>query len=613
MNLFIINLITLLSNYVESKIIESKIVIILNHILFFKQNQQNYTYELYVNNNLGYIMKINDFNILSSEFDNENSKMNINLWFQEKDPFEYIYYNIKDSKYLKDDIKIFKNYLNYNLNGNNLFDNNKIYNNVINLFSHSTNLLSIFFNNNIKYNNILCCDNNVISNKILRLYTLLKYNIDLIDNILETSILNDNHINNSYDLVICDIPSNFKNIIYANCNNIIKNIKIRGTKSEPLILQFILQILNKNGEILLFAPNSLLFGESKQHILTRKFLLESFNLTNIIEYDNKKSLLRIINNKNFTNITVSKNNMIFTISSNMINKNNYNLYFNCPINTKCLSNNKINMSSVVNVLSKNQYNNNSNTELLIIYNFNSLRITKITNDTDFIYVLITKDESKMKQLFLNLYLFELINKNINLLVKGKMEKISIDLLNNLNIKQIEMNTQTTILKSYDLNKTIIELNNQQISNYNNIKNIIDNIIHNAKTVPLSSIFNITNTLTNNTKIIIKKNSLHVGIIKIANNLENIDNNLNYFYLNTDKFNEYYYYILCYFQGKIINNAFKNKSISLSKTFLENLEIPLLSSSEKEYIIDVLQYISKQIDLLQTTNSLLLNTNLMRYL
>ena len=197
MNLFIINLITLLSNYVGSKV-----YIILNHILFFKENHQNYTYELYVNSNLGYIMKINDFNLITAEFENENSKININLWFQEKDPFEYIYYNIKDCKHLKDDIKIFKSYLNYNLNSNNLFDTDKIYNNVINLFSNSTNLLSIFFSNKIKYNNILCCDNNVISNKILRLYTLLKYNIDLKDNILETSILNDNHINNSYDLII---------------------------------------------------------------------------------------------------------------------------------------------------------------------------------------------------------------------------------------------------------------------------------------------------------------------------------------------------------------------------------------------------------------------------
>ena len=77
MNLFIINLTIVLSKYFQSNS-NLLILYILNHILFFKQNQQNYTYEIYTLQNFECKMSLDEFNIILSYFENENSKISIN-------------------------------------------------------------------------------------------------------------------------------------------------------------------------------------------------------------------------------------------------------------------------------------------------------------------------------------------------------------------------------------------------------------------------------------------------------------------------------------------------------------------------------------------------------
>ena len=172
MNLFIINLTIVLSKYIQSN---SNLLIlhILNHIVFFKQNQENYNYEIYILNKFEYELNVDDYNTILSYFENENNKININNWFENLYPLEYIFNNIQNIKTIKEQVKIFKKYINFEYNLSNLFDNNKTYNNVLNLYSSNYNLLSLFFQYKIKYNNILCCDNNDILNQILILCILL--------------------------------------------------------------------------------------------------------------------------------------------------------------------------------------------------------------------------------------------------------------------------------------------------------------------------------------------------------------------------------------------------------------------------------------------------------
>jgi hypothetical protein len=173
---------------------------------------------------------------------------------------------------------------------------------------------------NIKYNELYIYDRDININLLFALNNKISYGLDIEKNIINSDVIHDNIINKKVDLIICNIPQDFKNIIYANCNNIIKNLKIRGTKAEPLMLQLISQLVNKNGTIILYTPSSLLFSESNQHIETRKYLVENFSVEKIIKLENKKSLIIIKNNKECTNIQIVKNNATFNI--NKENKSN---------------------------------------------------------------------------------------------------------------------------------------------------------------------------------------------------------------------------------------------------------------------------------------------------
>ena len=190
------------------------------------------------------------------------------------------------------------------------------YNNVINLFSGSGSMVVNLSNCLSEYHNLALVDNNsnmnIISSLIFRLFN----DFDISDKILNTDIIHDNIIIGKYDLIIADIPVDIKNLIHAKCCNKIKQLKIRGTKSEPLILQFIMSILDENGIALIVVPDSMLFGESQQHIQTRKYLFENFNIKKVISCPNKKSILIFSNNNNRTNIILSNLDSTYELKIN---------------------------------------------------------------------------------------------------------------------------------------------------------------------------------------------------------------------------------------------------------------------------------------------------------
>ena len=71
-----------------------------------------------------------------------------------------------------------------------------------------------------------------------------------------------------------------------DARTILEELKLRGTKSEPLILQLIFQLLKTGGKTVLLIPNNFLFGDSKQHIETRKFIYENSSNIKIIKMKN---------------------------------------------------------------------------------------------------------------------------------------------------------------------------------------------------------------------------------------------------------------------------------------------------------------------------------------
>jgi hypothetical protein len=177
-------------------------------------------------------------------------------------------------------------------------------------------------NNNILFLNsplIFMEDNllNIYKEKYIDVIDLNPDNISLLEtynkfigytvfNVQNKDYIHENCVNKLYDLIITYFPEGIKNIIHAECCERIKNLKIRGTKSEPLILQLVMSSLQQNGDAIIIVPNSLLFNDSKQHIETRKYLLENFNVLRIISLENSNSTLVYFKNNGITKLIILK-------------------------------------------------------------------------------------------------------------------------------------------------------------------------------------------------------------------------------------------------------------------------------------------------------------------
>lgn len=461
----------------------------------------------------------------------------------------------------------------------------KTYNTIVNIFPGNGEIINSIVNNKIKFNSLHCYDNDKTNNCVCYL-NLLSNNIEL-ENIVTTDILYGNDINKNNDLIICNIPSNLKNIIYANCNPLIKKLKIRGTKAEPLILQLLLQLVNKNGQIILVIPNSLLFSDSAQHIESRKYLINNFNVSKIINIPNKKSIL-IINNNNITknDIIINDDNIL---PYDKINKTTYSLYYNEYKFNKInqVSNTMVKLNKIIDIIPYNQ-SNNFDHRVLYSYKFNKLNYCLLTDEIMYDYLYLTKDESKYKQQFLNIYVFNLLNSNLNVIVKGKMQNINIDIVNELEIENIDTELQDLFITQYELINNNIKNFNNEISNYKKIKHkFIKNKVNNIAFEKLINICSITtnNNVDKNT-IIIKKNSLTAGTISyIKYDKNKVYNDLiNYYFINiTDQTFDlkYIHNILELLQEELVTYASLNKTTFLSKTYLENIEIPIIEI-EKQY-------------------------------
>lgn len=475
---------------------------------------------------------------------------------------------------------------------------------VISLFSNFGEFDKIYKNNN--YEKLFIYNQDKFENNIYYFNKLLTDNVNYKTNIIESNIIYDSKIVYNGDFIICHIPCNLKNILYTNCNNLIKKLKIRGTKAEPLLLQLTLQLLNKNGVAIIITPNSLLFGESIQHVETRKYLLNNYNLLKIIELNNKNSILYIKNEKITNEIEILKNNNINKINKNIINTDTYSLYFNDKVKDDIIQN-TYNISDIINIYTKeNNIIFNPEQKYLYTYKFNDLTIDFITETTEYNYLFITKDSTILSQDYLNEFMIHYLKKNKQSITKNKMEKISLDLLLKLKIPLINIELQNIIFSQIKLNNTTCLNNQKQIDNYIDIRDsFINNLILNPiKTQKINSIFEITNSLMDNTILCIKKNSLDVGKVDTINNVEYYYNNTNYFYLSfIDKEitnYKYYLYIIKYYYPIIYNASTQNKTYGLNKTFIENIDIPIISKSEEEHLIKVCDKFNDEINNLQNT-------------
>ena len=91
-----------------------------------------------------------------------------------------------------------------------------------------------------------------------------------------------------YDTIIANPPFGLKNLKYADCHQSIKDLKISGVKAEPLFLQLMMTSLAAGGRCAVVVPNGAIQNQSSVHNLTRKHLLDNFELERVIRLNSTK-------------------------------------------------------------------------------------------------------------------------------------------------------------------------------------------------------------------------------------------------------------------------------------------------------------------------------------
>jgi len=179
---------------------------------------------------------------------------------------------------------------------------------------------------------------------------LLLENNEIFENIkIQDTLHGDFEVNDviidKYDVILANEPFGLKNIVHAECCERIVDLRIRGTKAEPLYLQLMMISLNENGRCAVIVPDGVLFNDSKLHKDTRKYLIENLNLKKIITMEGeffmntavKSSILYFVNDGITTNVEFCKINIINdeiveeiikTITREDIIRNNYSLFIN---------------------------------------------------------------------------------------------------------------------------------------------------------------------------------------------------------------------------------------------------------------------------------------------
>lgn len=91
----------------------------------------------------------------------------------------------------------------------------------------------------------------------------------------------------SYDVILANMPFGVKGLKYADVCQRVKDLKLNGTKSEPLFLQLMMVALASGGRCAVVVPDGMLVNTSKCHNETRKYLLDHFELKRVIKMTGK--------------------------------------------------------------------------------------------------------------------------------------------------------------------------------------------------------------------------------------------------------------------------------------------------------------------------------------
>lgn len=499
--------------------------------------------------------------------------------------------------------------------------------NIINNYEHDITTMDCYDNNeDIR----LCC---VLNNYIATNTIISTYNND---------IIYDNFIKKEYDLILCDFPLGVRNIINANCNDIIKQLKIRGTKVEPLILQLIMNSLKKNGRACITVPNTLLYNDSKQHIETRSYLLNNFNVKKIVsvglEYQHLHDYMTSIiyfENTGMTNkiemSSIKKINNTLTetdiniVSFEQISNNKYNLSYMSYIETykpNILTPHEMiklkDLGTFINdgdILFNDDMNghyvmipyniSNDNNNISIVYdnyklekNYYSFHLNKNLNTC---------------QKYINIYIKEMIEPLLKLCTTGKLNKLDINKLYDISVHIPSFHLQDTIIKYYDMNRMLELKNLEQINMYKELQNNIINLFayKSNNIVKLKNICSIDNKPNNIDTIMIQRNSKTAGNISLSN--ENTSESTNIYFLNNVKNidSKCLYYLLKNKEDDLIKISKMTMTVNIPRNKIEDFELNIFNENEQKTIINHINELQEKINTLLCSNKLLSSKNILK--
>lgn len=157
--------------------------------------------------------------------------------------------------------------------------------------------------------------------------------------------ISENVLIDKVDIILANEPFGLKNIVHKNVCKRIKDLKIEGTKAEPLFLQLMMQSLNISGRCAVIVPDGVLFNDAKLHKLTRKYLCDKLRLAKVISLEDglflntgvKSSILFFVNDGETEEVEFCKIKMlngeiveelIITVNIEEIEENDYSLFVN---------------------------------------------------------------------------------------------------------------------------------------------------------------------------------------------------------------------------------------------------------------------------------------------
>jgi hypothetical protein len=450
---------------------------------------------------------------------------------------------------------------------------------------------------------------NIVSDvNILQIY--IKNKVLFTKNITNDDVLiNDFKLNKTtFDVIFYDFPQGIHNIIHANCCKKIKNLKIRGTKSEPLLLQLIIGSLNKNGRAYLTVPDSLLFSDSIQHVETRKYLLENLCVNKIIQIDEqfyfnkgiKNSILFFENKNKTTKVDFSKISLygeeveetyLNSLDIDKIKNNLYSLYYK-NYQTD-LSNKSIEYKYVSDLFSfSNDKINNTNYIGLSKYYKNETSI-KYVNDleNENFETIIYIDEKINLNIKSNIFMLKYLENNLKnkfeQFTKGKMNQFDIDKIKSFKIPILSEETQLAVYNYLEITDEMIKCNLNKIKMINQMINCLIKTIPTNNMIELSSICEIYEDNKECNLIGIIRNGLTAGTVYKINDISKISNNSYYITIKNNQYlYDFIYHWLLFNEEKLKELSNLTQQSNLNKSNLLSFKIPVINLEKQ---LDIISY------------------------